>query len=156
MRYGDGGTVRHAHLQEEPRPVLPFKRIDHVSFATPSIDDSLAWFAALFGAKEVERTRVEGEGFTFATLEIPNAQIQLELIEPLGENSFVARFLEERGPGFHHMTVIVDDVRRAAAELAAHDIRPFGGVRGDGKWKQTFIHPKDSGGILFQLVERKD
>src|SRR5690349_9508859 len=106
--------------------VLPFKRIDHVSFATPSIDDSLKWFAALFGAKEVERSRVEREGFTFATLEIPNAQIKFELIEPAGENSFVARFLEERGPGFHHMTVIVDDVQQAAAELEAQNIRPFG------------------------------
>lgn len=136
--------------------MLPFQRIDHVSFATPSIDDSLAWFAALFGAKQVERHRVEHEGFTFATLEIPNAQIQFELIEPLGEDSFVARFLRERGPGFHHMTVIVDDVTRAAAQLEAHNIRPFGGVRGEGEWKQTFIHPKDSGGILFQVVERKD
>lgn len=134
-------------------PVLPIKRIDHVSFATHSIDESLQWFAAIFGAREVHRARVEDEGFAFAELEIPNGQIRFELIEPLGEESFVARFLRARGPGFHHLTIEVADVEQAAGVLRTHGIEPFGGVRGDDGWRETFIHPRDSNGILFQLVQ---
>jgi methylmalonyl-CoA/ethylmalonyl-CoA epimerase len=143
-------------VPEVPLPVLPIKRIDHVSFATHSIDESLRWFTAVFGAREVERARVEDEGFSFAELEIPNGQIRFELLEPLGEDSFVARFLRERGPGFHHITIEVTDVAEAAGVLRGIGIEPFGGVRGDEGWRETFIHPKDSNGILVQLFESRN
>ncbi len=136
--------------------MLPITRIDHVSFATASIDDSLRWFTAIFGAREVRRQRVEAEQYTFAELEIPNGQIKFELIEPLGEDSFVAKFLRERGPGFHHITVEVGDVEAAAAGLRAQGIAPFGGVTGSPGWRQTFIHPRDSNGVLIQLFEGGD
>src|SRR5262249_10312868 len=136
--------------------VLPVSRIDHVSFATPSIDESLAWFQAVFGARERRRQRVEDEQYTFAELELPNSQVGFELIEPIGEGGFVSRFLKERGPGFHHITIQVDDVSQAATELRAQGIEPFGGVRGAGYWQQTFIHPRDSNGILIQLVRGGD
>ena len=148
MRYDPGDII-----PEVLSHVLPVTRIDHVSFATYSIDESLRWFQTLFGARELRRRPVEAEGYTFAELEIPNAQVGFELIEPLGENSFVARFLRERGPGFHHITIEVEDVDAAAAEMGAQGIEPFGGVRGSGHWRQTFIHPRDSGGILVQLVQ---
>ncbi|MGH2587529.1 MAG: VOC family protein [Dehalococcoidia bacterium] len=128
-------------------------RIDHVSFATHSIDESLRWFQAVFGAREVRRHPNEAEGYTFAELEIPNAQVGFELIEPLSEDGFLARFLRERGPGFHHITIEVENVDEAAEEMRAQGIEPFGGVRGSGQWRQTFIHPRDSGGILVQLVQ---
>ena len=133
--------------------MLPLSRVDHISFATPSIDASLAWFEAVFGARLVERRALDDEGFTFATLELPNAQIHFELIEPLGDDSFVARFLEARGPGVHHITLDVASVDDAAAHLRTHGIEPWGGVRGDGEWRETFIHPRDAGGVLFQLVK---
>lgn len=136
--------------------MLPVHKIDHVSFATPSIDESLRWFQAVFGAREVRRRPVEAEGYTFAELEIPNSQVGFELIEPLGEGSFVERFLQERGPGFHHITIQVEDVDAAARELQALEITPFGGVRGSGHWRQTFIHPRDSGGVLVQLVQTEE
>lgn len=134
--------------------MLPVKRIDHVSFATHSIDDSLRWFQALFGARELHRHRAEAEGYTAAALEIPHAQIGFELIEPLGEDSFVARFLREHGPGFHHITVEVEDMEAVAAVLRQQGIEPHGGIQGSDDWKQTFIHPRDSLGILVQLVEQ--
>lgn len=136
--------------------MLPLTRIDHVSFATHSIDESLRWFEAVFGARELRRQSVEAEGYTFAELELPNAQVGFELIEPLGEESFVARFLRERGPGFHHITIEVADVEAAAGEMRSQGMEPFGGVRGSGHWRQTFIHPRDSNGILVQLIEGGD
>jgi len=134
--------------------VLPIKRVDHIAFATHSIDQSLRWFQAIFGAREVRRMRVADEGYTFATLEIPNAQINVELLEPIGEESFVARFLRQRGPGFHHITIEVEDVAAAAEELRRHEIEPFGGVRGGDGWRETLLHPPDSHGRLLQLVTK--
>ena len=141
---------------EVPIHVLPVTRIDHVSFATHSIDDSLAWFQAVFGAREVRRMPVPAEGYTFAELELPNAQVGFELIEPLGADGFVARFLRERGPGFHHITIEVQNVDAAAEAMRTQGMEPFGGVRGSGHWRQTFIHPRDAGGILIQLVQADD
>lgn len=133
--------------------MLPITRVDHVSFATHSIDASLQWFEKIFGAKEVKRMRVEQEGYTFATLAFPGGQLEWELIEPLGEDSFVAKFLRERGPGVHHITIQVENVEQSAAALRANGIEPFGGVNGSDGWRETFIHPRDSNGILFQLFE---
>ena len=141
---------------EDRAYVLPVTRVDHVSFATHSIDDSLRWFQLVFGAREVRRQPVPAEGYTFAELELPNAQVGFELIEPLGEDSFVARFLQERGAGFHHITIEVESVDTAAEEMRRNGIEPFGGVRGSGQWRQTFIHPRDSNGILVQLVQQAD
>ncbi len=136
--------------------MLPVTRIDHVSFATHSIDESLRWFQAVFGAREVRRHPVEAEGYTFAELEIPNAQVGFELIEPLGENSFVARFLRERGPGFHHVTVETEDVEQASAAMRARGIEPFGGVTGPPDFRHTYMHPKATGGILWQVYSSAD
>lgn len=134
---------------------MPIKRVDHVSFATHSIDETLKWFQAIFGAREVRRQPVPDEGYTFAALEFPNGQIQFELIEPLGVGGFVSKFLKERGPGVHHITIQVDDVEQAAEHLRANGVEPFGGVSGSGDWRETFIHPHDSGGVLFQLFQGK-
>ncbi len=133
--------------------MLPYTRIDHIAFATHSIDESLQWFTMLFGAREISRNRSEDKGFATLALEIPNGQIQFELIEPIGDDSFVARFLRERGPGFHHLTLDVEDVDQAAEALRGLGIEPFGDVRGSGEWKETFIHPRDSNGILIQLSQ---
>ncbi len=134
--------------------MLPIKRVDHIAFATHSIDESLHWFQAIFGARELRRMRVEEEGYTFATLEIPNAQLHVELLEPIDGDGFVARFLRQRGPGFHHITIEVEDVAAAAEELRQHEIEPFGGVRGGDGWRETFIHPRDGHGVLIQLVQK--
>lgn len=134
--------------------MLPIKRVDHIAFATHSIDEALRWFQDVFGARELCRMRVEDEWSTFATMVIPNAQVQFELLEPIGEESFVARFLRQRGPGFHHLTIEVENVAAAAEELRRHEIEPFGGVRGGDGWHETFIHPRDANGVLIQLVQK--
>ena len=67
---------------------------------------------------------------------------------------FVKKFLSQRGPGVHHITIEVEDIEKAAAFLRDEmGIEPFRGVFSDGEWKQTFIHPRDSGGVLYQLYE---
>jgi methylmalonyl-CoA/ethylmalonyl-CoA epimerase len=75
----------------------------------------------------------------------------MELLEPLGEDGFVARFLRERGPGFHHVTIETDDVQGAADAMREHGIEPFQGIGGPAEFRHTYIHPKASGGLLWQV-----
>ena len=84
-------------------------------------------------------------------LDFPGRQLQIEVLEPIGDDSFVARFLRERGPGFHHVTVEVEDVEQAAAAMRDHGIEPFRGVSGPPDFRHTYIHPKQSGGLLWQV-----
>lgn len=131
--------------------MLGIKRVDHVSMAVWSIEQQLPLFTELFGLEVEHRFESPEEGFKGVVLNFPGRQLQLEILEPLGEDSFLHKFLRERGPGFHHITCEVEDVDRAAAELRRFGIEPFRGVYSDGAWRATFIHPRDGSGILWQL-----
>ena len=134
------------------------RRVDHVSMAVWKIDDHIAFFTDVFGWKEAGRFRNEEAGFAGVVLDVPGAdgqrQMQWEILEPLGDDSFIAKFLRERGPGLHHVTLEVADADDAAAGLREHGIEPFGGPRVSYDWKEMFIHPRATGGVLFQLYEQ--
>lgn len=136
------------------------KRVDHVCMAVWKIDDQLPFFTQLFGWKEAGRFRNEKEGFAGVVLDVPAAdgqrQMQWEILEPIGDESFIAKFLRERGPGLHHVTIEVANADKAATEMRSFGIEPFGGPRVSWDWKEMFIHPKSSGGVLFQLYEQLD
>ncbi len=133
--------------------MIGIKRIDHVSFATWSVDEQVDWFERVMGLGVASRWRNTEEGYAGAVLDLPGNQLQFELIEPLGEDSFVAKFLRERGPGVHHITVEVHDAQAAAAALSAEGIEPFRGLHQSDGWLQTYIHPRDGRGVLWQLFE---
>ena len=94
-----------------------------------------------------------GREFKGVAMNIPGSPTQWEILEPFGDDSFLHRFLAERGPGMHHATFEVEDIEKAAATLRRYGVEPFGeGIAND--WKQLFIHPRDSGGVLIQLYEK--
>jgi methylmalonyl-CoA/ethylmalonyl-CoA epimerase len=127
------------------------KRIDHVAYLVPNIDEALKSFAALGiapGAREVVASQK-----TEACL-LPIADGNIELISPAGNES-LQRFLEKRGPGLHHVALEVENIEAAIAELEAQglpliDKTPRIGARGH---KVAFAHPKAFGGLLVELVE---
>lgn len=127
------------------------KRIDHVAYLVPNIDEALASFAALGitpGAREVVASQK-----TEACL-LPIADGNIELIAPAGNES-LQRFLDKRGPGLHHVALEVANIEAAIAELEANgmpliDKTPRIGARGH---KVAFAHPKAFGGLLVELVE---
>ena len=137
--------------------MLGIKRVDHVSMAVWKIDEHLPLLTEVFGMRLVERYRNPAEGYNGVGLEIVTsggrAPVQWEVLEPAADDSFLVRFLRERGPGLHHVTFEVEDVDRAAEALRQRGIEPFGGVRQNGGWKELFIHPRDTGGVLIQLYQ---
>lgn len=136
--------------------MLPLKRIDHISMAAPDWKTQSEKLERLLGFRFAHSWEAHpGEDFAGSVSDVRGTGIQFEVIEPAGPGSFVQRFLDERGPGLHHITAEVHDIEAAAAELERLGIQPFGGITDDGLWRITYIHPRDSGGILWQLFVPK-
>ena len=132
--------------------MLPLKRIDHISMAAPNWKEQSERLERLLGFKFLHSWEAHpGEDYSGCVSQVRGTGIEFEVIQPAGEGSFVQKYLDSQGPGLHHITAEVDDIEAAAAELERLGITPFGGITFDGMWRLTYIHPKDSGGILWQL-----
>ena len=123
-----------------------------MGIAVRSLESALKAYAAIGLRPEATET-VTSEGVTVAFLRVGDAH--LELLEPLGSETVVARFLEKRGEGLHHLALAVADVAAAMDQarrngLAVIDERPRSGARGR---KVAFVHPKSMGGVLLEFVQ---
>jgi methylmalonyl-CoA/ethylmalonyl-CoA epimerase len=128
------------------------KKIDHVAIAVSDIDASAAALGKALGLAVKEREVVETQKTEAALL--PLGESSLELISPRG-NEGLARFLEKRGPGLHHIAVEVEGIEGALTLLKTLgvpliDEAPRKGARGH---KVAFLHPNATGGVLVELVE---
>jgi len=131
-------------------------RFDHVSMATDDLDKQVEWQARVLGMEALSRWQDDEMGYKAAIMSIPGSGLQFEMMEPTRPDSCVQKFIEERGTGLHHVCVQVESTEGAAAALEEAGITPFGGIIDNGWKKHTFLHPKDSGGVLFQLFEDRD
>lgn len=132
--------------------MIKIKKIDHVAVAVENIDLALAKYREALGLEVKEREVVASQRTEAALL--PVGETSIELIEPKG-NEGLARFLEKKGPGLHHIAVEVEGIEGALAALKALgvplvDETPRIGARGH---KVAFLHPKATGGVLVELVE---
>ncbi len=128
-------------------------RLNHVGVAVASIEAAKAVYRALYGAADITETRdMPAQGVRYAFLTLPNAQI--ELIEPLGPDSPINAFLA-RNPngGQHHLCFEVADIYAARDALVAKGARVLGEPRlGAHGVPVIFVHPKDSAGVLVELM----
>ena len=131
-------------------PELP---LDHVGIAVRSIAEALPLFQLITGGEGSPTESVPDQGVAVAF--VGSGAARLELIEPITPESPVARFLERRGPGLHHLAYAVPDVaaalerlRRAGIQLV--DQQPRLGAHGR---RVAFLHPASTGGVLIELVE---
>ena len=132
--------------------MLPIKRVDHICMAAPGWKAQAEKLERLLGFKFLHSWEAgPNSDFDGCVSQVRATEIEFEIISPAGENSFVQKFLDQQGPGLHHITVEVHDIHEAAAELERLGMKAFGGIVDDGLWHLTYIHPKDSGGILWQL-----
>jgi methylmalonyl-CoA epimerase len=126
--------------------------IHHVGVAVENLDAALETYEHLFGAEVEHRATVAGQGVRAASLKLGEGRV--ELLEPLGEETPVGRFLAKRGPGMHHVAYEVSDVRQALAELADAgadliDESPREGLFG---LEVAFVHPDSVHGVLSEVV----
>ena len=133
-------------------------RIDHVGIACRDLDAAVARYESVFGLVVVSRERIEEQGVSEAMLRVADAPAgtsYVQLLEPLGPDTPVGRFLEQRGEGVHHIGYGVADITAALASIGAGgvrliDARPRHGSMGASI---AFLHPKDLGGVLTELVQ---
>ena len=129
-------------------------RLNHVGVATPSIEQSIALYRDFLGATKIhEPFDLPAQGVRVCFVDTPNSQI--ELLEPLGENSPVAKFLEKNpAGGQHHICFEVPDIHVAKAEMEGKGAKVLGEPRiGAHGTLVIFVHPKDMGGVLVELME---
>jgi methylmalonyl-CoA epimerase len=128
-------------------------KIDHIGIATYKIDDALKFWRDALGLHVVETEEVAEQGVRVAML--PVGEPRVELLEPTSESSPVARFMEKRGAGIHHIAVRVDDIRAALGRLKEQGARLIDESPriGAGGCLVAFVHPAASGGVLLELVE---
>jgi len=126
--------------------------IHHVGVAVENLDAALATYEQLFGAEVEHRATVPDQGVRAASLKIGAGRV--ELLEPLGEETTVGRFLAKRGPGMHHVAYEVGDLQRALDELTVAgadliDVEPRPGLFG---LEVAFVHPDSVHGVLSEVV----
>jgi methylmalonyl-CoA/ethylmalonyl-CoA epimerase len=136
-------------------PSLGIVALDHVCQAFPDRDELARWYADLAGFVPIWRTPMEEHpDMADLVMNIPGSAVCWEIIMPRGEDSFIERFWDRNGAAAHHVTFEVADWDRAMAACAHHDTPTFGENEGstDGAaWRDAFIHPKHTGGVLVQL-----
>ena len=129
-------------------------RLNHVGVATPSIEQSVAMYRNVMGATHVgDPFDLPAQGVRVCFVDAPNSQI--ELIEPLGADSPIVKFLEKNPlGGQHHICFEVPDIYAAKAEFEGKGARVLGEPRiGAHGTLVFFVHPKDMGGVLTEIME---
>ena len=130
-------------------------KVDHIAMAVKDTGAALSLYASVLGLPTGATAVHPGEGVKITFLQA--GETRIELLESVAEGSAVARFLEKRGEGLHHICLEVDDLAAATDRLASAgfnvlDQTPRRGLHGE---KLVFVHPKSAFGVLLELYERE-
>ena len=130
-------------------------KIDHIGIATRGIDDAAAVWLNALGLSAIETEEVADQKVRVAML--PIGESRIELLEGTAPDSPIARFIEKRGPGIHHLAVNVEDIYSALAELKEDGVRLIDTEPriGAGGCLVAFVHPSSMGGVLLELVQNR-
>ena len=133
---------------------MPIVKIRHIGIAVDSIKERLPIWES-FGLKLNHSEKVESEGVTTAHLKVGNYEI--ELLEPMGKDTPVGKFIDKKGPGIHHLALEVDDIEESLAKAKKNGLEPIGEAPRTGAENTlvAFFHPKDTGGVLLEIVQNK-
>jgi len=140
--------------QNQLSPEL-FTAIDHVGVAVPDLDEAIAFYESTFGMSLVHQEVNEDQGVREAMLAVGDSGSCIQLLAPLNDESTIARFLDRSGPGIQQLAYRVSDLDAVSASLRERGLRLLydDPRRGTADSRVNFIHPKDAGGVLVELVE---
>jgi methylmalonyl-CoA/ethylmalonyl-CoA epimerase len=126
--------------------------IDHVSIAVRDLRTAIPFYTETLGAAFLFAGERKDQGFRWSQFRFPGGG-KVELVTPLSPDGFVARFLERRGEGVHHVTLKVPDIEAAIAHLERRGVPLFNVSITRPEWKEAFVHPRDANGTLIQLAQ---
>ena len=135
--------------------------VDHVGIAVPDLDAAIAWYHDHLGMIVLHEEVNDDQGIREAMLSVRGAAVgsaQVQLMAPIDDSSAIAKFLDKRGPGIQQLAYRVSDLDALSERLREQGIRLLYDVprRGTANSRINFIHPKDAGGVLIELVEPAD
>jgi methylmalonyl-CoA/ethylmalonyl-CoA epimerase len=136
-----------------------FTAIDHVGVAVPDLDEAIAFYRDTFGMRLAHEEVNEEQGVREAMMSVGGDPVGtascIQLLAPLDENSTIAKFLDRSGPGVQQLAYRVTDVEQVSEILRERGVRLLYDAprRGTSDSRVNFIHPKDAGGVLVELVE---
>ena len=128
-------------------------KINHVAIVVPDLEEARAFWVDALGLKLERVDDVPEEAVRVAFL--PTGESEIELLEPTDSESGVARYLDKRGPGIHHLCLEVEDIEAVLGRLQARQVELINETprtAADGK-KYAFVHPRSTGGVLLELYE---
>ena len=128
-------------------------KVDHIGIAVKDLQDTLNLYKKILDNSEVQIEEVPTEKVRVAT--IPLGDTRIELLEPMSDESAIAKFIKEKGEGVHHIAVAVEDIKASIGKLSAEGLRvlypePRPGSHGK---MITFVHPKSTRGVLLELCQ---
>jgi methylmalonyl-CoA/ethylmalonyl-CoA epimerase len=131
------------------------KKIDHIGIAVHSIEKSLVFYTEVLNLPLLAIEEVDSENVRVAFLQAGDTK--LELLEPTNSESAIYKYLEKRGEGIHHVALGVESIEKRIEEMKEKGIRMINDVPkvGAGGVNVAFMHPKSTGGILYELCEKK-
>jgi methylmalonyl-CoA/ethylmalonyl-CoA epimerase len=147
--------------QVDARPVLAsalVTAVDHVGIAVPDLDVAIKWYHDYLGMIVLHEEVNEDQGIREAMLSVrgaPKGSAQIQLMAALDETSTIAKFIDKRGPGIQQLAYRVSDLDMLSDRLREQGVRLLYDTprRGTANSRINFIHPKDAGGVLVELVE---
>ena len=136
-------------------PAHLFTDIDHGGIAVPDLDEAIAFYRDTFGMETVHRETNEEQGVEEAMVAVGDSGSCIQLLAPLNETSTIAKFLDRSGPGLQQLAYRVTDVEQVSDVLRQRGLRLLYDAprRGTADSRINFVHPKDAGGVLIELVE---
>ena len=134
---------------------MTVKKIDHIAVVVKDIEQALAVYRDVLGLPVAHIVEEPAEQVRVAFLPTPEGQDEIELIQPTTDDSGIAKFLQKRGEGLHHVCVEVDSIDEAVVDMRQRGMQTLGEVRTNQRGdRYIFIHPKSSHGVLLELYER--
>mgnify|MGYP006054309091 FL=1 len=139
-------------------PTDLFTAIDHVGVAVPDLDEAIAFYTSTYGMRMLHEETNEEQGVREAMMAVGDSGSCIQLLAPLSPESTIAKFIDRRGPGIQQLAYRVTDLDAVSATLRERGLRLLYDAprRGTSNSRVNFIHPKDAGGILVELVEPAD
>jgi methylmalonyl-CoA/ethylmalonyl-CoA epimerase len=131
--------------------------VDHVGIAVPDLDAAIDWYAQTLGLEATHTETNEEQGVREAMLHAPGdtSGAAVQLLAPVDDSSTIAKFIDRNGPGLQQVAYRVTDVEDTAAKLREKGVRLLyeNARRGTAGSRVNFVHPKDAGGVLVELVQ---
>jgi methylmalonyl-CoA epimerase len=130
------------------------KEVSHLGMAVKDLEEAREFYRSVFGLESSEPI-IGGDG-TIRVSMVRVGSTLIELLQPIGNEGVMAKFLEKRGEGFHHICYEVEDIQVEIASIKAAGLEVLGEPKPGAEGMSVFLHPKGTHGVLVEFVEKKE